>query len=662
MRTDSALRLVGAALARGIAPDRRVRPSAWARSNLIVPDGPLEGELWDPALTPQLIEILDCLGPDDSCTRVSVRKSAQVGFTQVGIAWLGSIIDNTPAKTLVVFPTIDLGDEFNAEKLHPTLEATPALRRRVAEARSRSARASTTRKKRFPGGTITITGANSSADLRSKTVKYGFADEIDDWPLDLNKQGDPMVMFDARFRAFLRVGGYKKLEGSTPTIRGISRIDRAFEAGDQRFWTVSCPHCETEQRLIFRHLRFEKTYPHRARYLCPHCGCEIDAAARDAMVRAGRWVASQPGPGRHPSFHLDTLTSLLVTWDDIAAAWIDAQGDPKKLKTFVNLWLGESWEERGEAPEWERLFARRESYPRSTVPVGGMVNTATADVQGNGLFYEVMTWGVGKESWSIDVGFLPGDTADIDSPAWRALGEIYDRRYPDAYGNMWPIDLFGVDGGFNTNAVKSWCRSRPKAMVLKGEDGWGRPAIGTPSRQDIDYKGRKIRRGSLMWPVGTWPLKSELYANLRKPGLRDGADHDPPGYCHFSEAVHDDAYFKQLTAEYLAERIVKGRPVREWAATGDNHYHDCRVYNLALADHLGIDRMTLDDWARLAALRNVPPPKPQGDLFAAQAIPPAAPPAAEPETVKGPPHASSRAGGFLSGRSVGRGNGWLGRR
>lgn len=627
MTTDSsALALVGGALAKGIAPDRRVRPSEWARENLVIPDGPLEGELWDPSLTPQLIEILDCLGPDDPCTRVSVRKSAQVGFTQVGIAWLGSIIDNTPAKTLVVFPTIEVGDDFNSEKFHPTLEATRCLKQRVAETRSRSARASTSRKKRFPGGTITITGANSSADLRSKTVKFGFADEIDDWPLDLNKQGDPMEMFDARFRAFLRVGGYKKLEGSTPTIKGISRIDAAFEAGDQRYWHVTCPHCGEEQRLEFKHLKFEKTVPHNAFYECQRNGCRIEASDRDAMVRGGRWVATMPGPGRHPSFHLDTLTSLLVTWDHVAAKWIDAQGDPKKLKTFVNLWLGESWEERGEAPEWERLYARRETYSLRTVLLGGLVITCAVDVQMKGLFYEVVAWGVGKECWSIDTGFLPGDTSDADSPAWRALAEVYERRYPDAYGNAWPIDLLAVDSGYNTNAVKWWCRGRPKAMVIKGEDGWGRPPLGTPTKQDIDYGGKKLRRGAVMWPVGTWPLKAEVYALLRKPGVREGADHDPPGYCHFTEALHDEGYFKQLTAEYVADEVTRGRTVKVWKATGENHFLDCRVYNLALAYHLGIDRMTMDDWARLAAQRNVPPPKMQGDLFAPSVVPPPAPP------------------------------------
>jgi len=658
--TGSAIGLVASALARGIAPDPTTKPSAFARENLVIPDGPRAGQLWDPKLTPQLVEILDCLGQEHPCTRVSVRKSAQVGFTQVGIAWAGSVIANTPAKMLIVMPTIDAGDEFNSEKLNPTIEETPALRRRVSAAKSRSSRASTARKKKFPGGSITITGANSTVDLRSKTVKYVIADEINDWPADLNGQGDPMAMVNARFRAFLAVGGYKKLEGSTPTIKGTeknpSRIDAAFEAGDQRYWEVECPHCGGEQRLLFKHLKFEKTYPHRAHYECQCCGFPIEHHHKTAMVQGGRWIAAAPGPGRHPSFHLDTLSSLLVTWDDIAAAWVDAQGDPTKLKAFVNLWLGESWEERGEAPEWERLHARRETYAKGTIPPGGMIITASADVQGNGLFYEVKSWGVGKECWSIDIGFLPGDTADIDSPAWIALGEVYERTYPDAYGNAWGIDVFGVDSGFNTSVVYQWVRRRPKAMALKGEDGWYRPAIGTPSRQDINWQGKKLRRGVVLWPVGTWPMKSELYGNLRKLGVKEGADCNPAGYCHFAE-FHDEAYFRQLTSEYLVERQVRGKTLRVWDHNGPNHYHDCDIYNRALADHLGVARMTVDDWARLAAIRNVPPPKPQGDLFAVAAMP-APPPQPLPASAAPAPQERATRSGYLSGRSAQRG-GWL---
>lgn len=619
---NSALGLVALSLAAGLAPDPVVKPSAWAAEHLIVADGPQAGQKWDAALTPQLVEILDCMATDHPCNRVSVRKSHQVGFTGVAIAWMANVVANVPARALVVFPTEDGGREFNSEKFHPALEETPELRRKVAEARSKSAKASTTLKKRFPGGTITITGANSTADLRSKTVKYVFADEIDEWPLDLNGQGDPMEMVDARQTAFHTTGEYKKLEGSTPTIRGASRIDDAFEVGDQRTWQVPCPHCGEFQRLIFKNLKFAKRYPYNAHYVCAHCGCVIEHHHKRGMVLAGRWEAEQPGPGRHPSFHLDTLTSLLTTWDKLAEKWWAAQDKPEKLKAFVNLWLGESWEERGDAPDWQHLFARRESYSLRTVPPGALVFTLAVDVQQDGLYYEVVGWGIGKTSWTIDADFLVGDTADSGGAAWRALDVVAAREYPTALGRRVKTDLVGVDCGFNSGAVYDWVRRWPTALALKGVPGWYAPPIGVPARQDVTRAGKKKRRGLRVWPVGTWPLKAEFYGHLRKLGLRDGAPEDPPGYCHFGEFL-DERYFRQLTSEFLQDRESKGRIVREWVARGDNHFHDCRIYNMALADRLGISRFTSDEWARLATDRGQPPPPRQGDLLASVPVPPA---------------------------------------
>lgn len=615
MTPRKALKAVAAALARGIAPDPDVDPMAWGAAHLIVADGPGAGSRWDAALTPPLMEILQCLSPAHPCNRVSVRKSGQVGFTGAAIVWLGSIIDATPTKTMVVFPTINAVQDFNREKLSPTIEATPRLRAKVRDQKSRSSAGSTALNKRFDGGSLILTGANSAADLRSKTVKFAFADEIDEWPLDLDGQGDPMEMLDARQIAYHASGEYKKLEGSTPTIKGASRIDVAFEAGDQRYFKVPCPHCGHYQRLVFDNLKFEKTFPHNAQYACAACGVLIEHHHKRAMVQKGRWEAEAPGPGRHPSFHIDSLTSLLTTWDKIAEKFLSSKDDPQKLKAFVNLWLGEAWEERGDSPDWQRLFVRREEYGRRTIPVGGLLITCAVDVQANGVFFEVVVWGPGKTSWSIDIGFLEGDTADPGNPVWQALNEVYERRYQDAYGNVWAVDLMGIDSGFNTGAVYQWVRGKPKAMALKGIPGWYAPPLGTPTKQDVAWGGKKLRRGLLLWPVGTWPLKAELYANLRKEGLRDGAEADPPGYCHFA-AFHDEGYFRQVTAEHIKEREARGRIVREWVAGGANHYHDCRIYNMALAEHLGVGRMTHDDWAALAAQRNVPPPKPQGDLFA----------------------------------------------
>lgn len=629
MTTRSALAIIASAFALTIAPPTIVKPSAWAATHLVVVDGPRAGHRWDPALTPQLVEILDCLADDQPHNKVSLRKSAQVGATQVGISWLSVSMVVSPCRMMTIFPTITSVQDFNREKLQPTIDATEILRRRVHDTSSRSSRGSTALSKSFPGGSLTLTGANSTADLRSKTVKKQHRDEIDDWVLDLDGQGDPMEMVEARMISFHAAGDYMVLETSTPTIKGSSRIDDSFEAGDQRYWTVTCPHCSTEQILEFgsdttRHgLKFNRAFPYEAHYVCVS-GCVIAEHGKPAMIRAGRWVARQPGPGRHPSFHLDSLSSLLTTWDKIAEAFLKAKESPARLKAFVNLWLGRSWEEKGEAPDWQRLYARREAYARWTIPVGGLFLTVGSDVQGNGIFYEVVAWGRDRQSWSIDAGFLEGDTADLRNPVWGALTSVFERRYGDSYGNQWQADAFAIDEGFNTNTVRAWARGRPKVFCVKGEDGWYRPALGTPRAQEVTLAGKKARRGVNSWPVGTWPLKAELYAMLRKQGARDGAELDPPGFCHFAE-FHDEGFFKMLTAEYLGERKDpkgkgkrdwRGRSVRAWIETGPNHYLDCRIYNMALADHLGIERMSEDEWAALAAQRTAPAPHRQDDLVA----------------------------------------------
>ena len=649
MQHPKALAVMAAILAVMFEPPREVLPSAWARDNMIVADGPRAGLKWDADLTPQLVPVLDALKPGAPWNQVVLRKSAQIGATAVGIAWMGAIIATAPAKAMVIFPTISSVQDYNREKLQPTITATPDLRRRVRDQVSRSSRGSTALNKAFPGGSLVLTGANSSVDLRSKTVRYQHRDEIDDWPLDLDGQGDPEEMADARLIAHHATGDYMVFKSSTPTIKGRSRIDAAFEKGDQRHYQVPCPQCGTRQRLVFggagvaHGLKFDKAPPYRAHYVCIN-GCVIEHSDKAAMVAQGEFVAQNPS-GLYPSFHLDALTSRLTTWDKLAEAFLAAKDNPTKLKAFVNLWLGESWEERGDAPEWANLMRRRETYPRGVMPPGALIVTLAVDVQGNGLFYEAVCWGSDKQSWSLDAGFIEGDTAIAEGPVWEKLTEVSERRYADAYGNSWPADLTGVDAGFNSNSVYAWVRGRPKAMALKGQPGWYLPAIGTPGRVDVTFGGKKRKRGALIWPVGTWPLKAEFYALLRKEAPHDGSEAYPAGFVHLGEH-NDERYCRQIVAETLKDREVKGRIVKEWVANGDNHFHDCRIYNMALFDHLGGNRWTDDQWRVLAQQRGVPKTA-QQDLFA-----PAAPKVEEkPVSVLIRRQAAPRkpAGGFVNG-------------
>ena len=83
----------------------------------------------------------------------------------------------------------------------------------------------TVMKKNFPGGHITIVGANSPSSLASRPIKVLLADEIDRYPKSAGTEGDPLDLAKKRQTTFW---DYKTVMVSTPTIKGDSRIEDAY--------------------------------------------------------------------------------------------------------------------------------------------------------------------------------------------------------------------------------------------------------------------------------------------------------------------------------------------------------------------------------------------------------------------------------------------------
>jgi phage terminase large subunit GpA-like protein len=618
----SALAVVASAIAGLVRPAVRQAPSQWAADNLVVPDGPRAGEKWSAALTPYILEPLDFFGPDSGVNEIAVMKSAQTGFTTLAIAAVGHSIDRDPCRIMVVLPTDSALVDFNSEKLQVAIDNSPTLRAKVVP--QGGIGGSKTYTKKYPGGALTLAIASSPTDLRSKTIKKLIRDEIDEYSDDLDGQGDPLELSDGRLFSFLASGDWKKLDISTPTVLGSSKIAERYAAGDQRRWHVPCPGCGDEFVFEWGPLfRFKRTFPPRAYYVAPCCGTTIEAHQKVGLVRKGRWIATAPGPGKFPSYHFDTLSSPFVPWDNIAEKHVAAGEDENKLKAFWNIWLGLPYEVRGDAPDHELLMQRREPYPRGEVPAGGLILVASADVQMRGIWYEIVAIGRERQTWVVDVGYCDGDTSAPDGEAFRQMfAATVGRTFRDAWGRERQVDALAVDSGYRSHAVYAAVRNNQslhpetgldRILAVKGEDGWGKPAISLPSLVDIDLAGRKVKKGCKLWKIGTWSLKGAFYADLRKLGVAAGRDRDPDGFCHFGTWL-DESYFRQITAEYLTEERSRGQVKRIWKVrnSNDNHLLDCRVYNLALAEHLGLSRMSSDDWATLERRRGrpseLPPP------------------------------------------------------
>jgi phage terminase large subunit GpA-like protein len=477
---------------------------------------------------------------------------------------------------MVVQPTDAALSDFNRDKLQTAIDSTRILSQKVAPQTSRSGEGSTVYTKKFPGGSISLCISTSAADLRSKTIKKLFRDEIDQYPDDIDGQGDPLEISDGRLMSFLSSGEWKKIDISTPTTKGASKIEERYLAGDQRRWHVPCPHCRkpdgSPSEFVFEfgaNFRFEDTFPHRSHYVAPCCGAIIEAHQKNALVRAGRWIATATRAGAFPSYHFDTFSSPFVPWDEIAKARISAGDDPGKMKTFYNLWLGLPYEIKGDAPEHIRILARREDgFERGHVPPKGLMLVGAADVQMRGIWFEIVAVAPDRQTWVVDAGYIDGGTEDPTGGAFERLASMtIGREFHDAFDGVRRLDAFAIDSGYRSHVVYAWVRSnqlrheltgRDVILATKGLDGWAKPPIGTPS-----LAGHKVKKGCQLWPVGTWPLKGAFYDDLRKAGLKSGADVDPPGYCHFPSWL-DENYVRQLTSEYIASEVYRGRQRKVW--------------------------------------------------------------------------------------------------
>lgn len=609
-------------------PPPRLNVSQWSDAHRhLSAEASAEPGKWSTARAEYQRGIMDAIARPD-VREVVVKKSAQIGWTEILANVIGYHIHQSPAPILLVQPTLELGEAFSKDRLAPMLRDTPVLRDAVADPKSRSS-GSTLLHKSFEGGHLTIAGANSPASLASRPIRILLCDEVDRYPPSAGAEGDPVSISRARCKTFW---DRKILLGSTPTIAGHSRIETAYAESDQGYFWVPCPHCGEHQVLRWQAVQWDGDDAETARLHCTSCGAGWTDGERWAAVGRGEWRASAPFRGV-AGFAISELYSTWVRLSETVGAFLAAKrGGPGQLRVFVNTALGETWQERGEAPDHERLIERREAFPLGTVPSGAIVLTAGVDVQRDRLECDVWGWGPGYESWLIESTALHGDPAAQD--VWSDLRELLDRTWPSADGDPVRVAKVGVDtGGTDTQAtyraLRAW--ADPRVVPLKGVDGWNRSVpVSGPTNVDVTADGRKLKRGLKLWTVAVSTLKAEFY-RLLWLSRGDGVGY-PPGWVHLPEGLDAEAV-KQLVSEQLVTvNDRRGFARQEWRKLRDrNERLDCRNYARAALSVLGADRYGERFWAMWKRPAPAEPePLPIGSPAAALDAPPAPVPAPRP--------------------------------
>jgi len=532
---------------------------------------------------------------DPAIEEVTFMTAARMGKTTVVENVIGYFIDYDPSPLLLILPTDKLAENWSKINLAPMIRDNECLRSKVAEARSRDS-SNKILFKSFPGGHIVLGGANAPTSLSFYSMRLVAFDEVDEYPIGAGLEGDPIDLGRTRAANFLN---RKFVYTSTPSVKGLSRIETLWNESDQRLYYVPCPFCNHMQVLVFgpqsqfrNHttgwLKFDDKNLSWVYYECSNCQSKIGERYKTRMLRAGEWRKQHPEIKHHAGFHINRLYSPWTTWKEIVREFVKAEKRREKLKVWVNKTLGETWvEQESYIFDGDSLLNRRENYER--IPPGVIFLTAGVDLQDNRLEIVIIGWGRGEESWLIDKTVIHGSPAYPVTwtmlDAYLATPWQHENGYEGRPGQLGGLLAVGVDtGGHHTKQAYEYVKKRMKRRVfgIKGIGGFGKTFI-------KQSRNKKLRTPLTL--VGVDAGKQLIYDRLM---IQREDDKPTPGYMHFNMKC-DKEYFDQLTSEKKEIVRVRGVPTQIWKLPEGlaNEMLDCHVYNLAAFTLLGVTMETL---------------------------------------------------------------------
>ncbi len=562
-------------IAKILSPPPELTVSQWADNyRKLSQEASSEPGQWNTNRAPYQREIMDAVN-DAGCEEVIIMSSAQVGKTELLLNVIGYYIDYDPSPILCLQPTLEMAQTFSKDRLAPMLRDAPVLRGKVKDARARDS-GNTILHKTFPGGHITMAGANSAAGLASRPIKIVLMDEIDRYPASAGTEGNPIKLAEKRTTTFWN---RKKIKVSTPTIKGRSQIENEFLSSSMEEWNVPCPCCGKYQPYEWGRIHFSDVTME-----CKFCGERLKEM--EWKENPGKWIAAKDNKKKR-GFHLNEMASPWKHWDEIIAEFKEANrelkehGDVEKMKVWINTTLGETWEEKGEAADEDVLLKRRERYT-ADLPDGVLLVTAGVDVQDDRFEVEITGWGKGYESWGILYRKISGDMEKEET--WDKLERFLDMELYFENKNSLLIACTCIDTGghFTTQAykfLKKMEKKQKRIFGIKGMGGEGIPLVNKISTNNIE----KVK----ILLLGVDSGKEILMTRLKT--VDEG-----PGYCHFpinADRGYNETYIKGLSSEQRVIHFKEGRPVLKWVKKSGarNEPLDLRNYSTAAAEILRPD-------------------------------------------------------------------------
>lgn len=545
---------------------------------------------------------------EDFVETIVFQKSKQVGYTSVLNTVIGYHIHNRPSSILVVQPTTGMSEDYSRDEIQPMIDRTPELLEVMGKPTSRNS-GNTIGKKRYHGDYfLNFIGANAPTGFRRVSCRLILFDEVDGYPeRGAGVEGDQIALGIGRSE----MHADRKISiGSTPTVKGTSRVAHHLDQSSQGYFFLHCPHCgvphirlfeKPENDIILRgepivisHLHYVDSSPSTAVYVCTYCGGQIPHRAYKKMATEGYWRGEHwdyrdgrfsflPGFNRKIGFQIWAGYSFSpnATPAKIVEQYLASKDDDMELQTFHNTVLGQPWEIRAQrqSPIILSTRAKGHFYP---IPNDVQGLSLGCDVQSDRLELEIVGWRFDRTSWSIDYQILPGDPSRDE--VFDLLREVLDERYQHESGAKIPILMAFIDAGFLGYRVHAFAKGRADAAACKGVTG-NRDVVESRVARLARLKKAQRKRTHKPELVGVDRAKEMIFLDLKR-------DATEAGFCHFPDG-RDKEYYEQLASEELRIQRKRGKVIKTFAKMRErNEALDCRVYALAAMTYYGFERLT----------------------------------------------------------------------
>lgn len=572
------LRDVERGFLRLLRPPEKLLPSQWAERYRVIQNGrSREPGQWRNRRSPHLVGIMDA-AVEPGVQGIVVVKGARIGYSEAWKNVLGYWIDCEPDPTMFVLPDKDSTSKIMHGDIRPLLNETPRLRQYLSDGKSDN----TLSMVRLASMDISTGWAGSAQSLASSNQRRVLFDEVDKFPPFSGRDADPISLGMARANTYAAIGKAFYMLGSTPTTAVGHVASRAAYCTQHRYWHAPCPHCGHEQQMLWKQIKWaearddEDRYQHASRiaeeglawYECESCKKKIAEEQKSKMMSRGRWIADNPeASNRWVAFHAPSYISLMITWAQIAESWIKAQGDPAMLMEVVNQYLGEVFEERSSSTKPDAIAAKADASANAwQAPAWTMGLFGAVDVQKHILYYTIRAWGAGGRSQLVAAG---------QAATFAELEQVmFGGRVASHTGEAMSVHCAAIDARYREDEVMAWAQGHGGRVIpIKGS---ATQKVPITQRQVTGYPGLVQRTLSVGF------FKDFLHGLIHADDTGQWTVHSNPS----------PDYCKQMASEHKVHDPKTGYIWQVISKGADNHWWDCEVYQVFLAQIYNVFQLT----------------------------------------------------------------------